>query len=1011
MKSLPISGVCVSFGFFSAQGLVPRKRRLQSFVALLALLGLAGWWVNGRLRGPAQESKPFRVGFQNSPPYNYPGPSGSAEGVAVEIVSEASKRRHIPIEWVYVPEGPDTSLGSGKVDLWPLVAEFPERKKLLYFSDPWLTMSVWLVSLESSVISTPKDAVGHQVWHDDRNITTRLAAKNLPGAHLTSHPSNEGVLEAVCTGRADAGLIWGSSAHTDVLRHVTACGNAQLRFHPLPDGNLLFGIGATYKRPGADRAADAIRAEIGNLVRDGTVSSIYFRLFLDPSNEATIVYYLREAQERNLYMRIAVFLLGIVVALLAWQTIRVRAAKRALAAANAALGVQVADRTAELTETNERLRLEITERKRTEETLRESEQRFRGIFEGAPIGISILSIDGQETVANRALQKLLNCSAEELSCLDTFNAVTHPDDQLADAVLHKELREGKRDRYQQEKRYILRDGRLVKANVYFSLLRDSAGRPKYALALSEDITERKQSEQALRQAEEKYRSIFENAMEGIFQSTPEGRFLSVNPALAQMYGYANPDEMICSVTDIARQLYVQPELRNAMWRRLESEGVVRGFEAQERRKDGSTFWTSETLRAVRDAQGVTLYYEGIIEDITERKSLEEQLRQAQKMEAVGRLAGGVAHDFNNLLTIIISYSQLLRDMTGSNPLLVEKVDQISKAGARASNLTRQLLAFSRRQILQPRVLNLDDVLSDMGKMLQRLVSEDIELTIAHNPCLHPIRCDVGQIEQVIMNLVINARDAMPDGGKLTLQTANILLNGELTQRHPEAKSGPHVCLSVSDTGCGMDAETQAHVFEPFFTTKEEGRGTGLGLATVYGIVEQAGGYVDLHSEIGRGTTFHVYLPRAEGPIVEEKRPLVVSPEHGSETVLVVEDQDAVRELVCEILRMSGYEVVSARNGPEALQLSKKSNQAFDLMISDVVMPQMGGPELAKVLVRSRPDMKILYMTGYFDKGISPDELSRLAIIQKPFSPEALTQKVREVLDAPKNSTTEALRTK
>ncbi|MGC2209582.1 MAG: ATP-binding protein [Candidatus Korobacteraceae bacterium] len=389
---------------------------------------------------------------------------------------------------------------------------------------------------------------------------------------------------------------------------------------------------------------------------------------------------------------------------------------------------------------------------------------------------------------------------------------------------------------------------------------------------------------------------------------------------------------------------------------------------------------------------------GLMLDITERKRLEVQLREAQKMEAMGRLAGGIAHDFNNLMTIITGYGNLLRTALEDNPPLQEKVEEIIRAGEQANSLTRQLLAFTRRQMLQPRLLDLRSVLADMGKMLRRVVSEDIELVILSDaePCL--IHADCGQIQQVIMNLVINARDATPKGGKITLAATILPLKEEGGRVPAGAQPGPYVRLTVRDTGHGMDAETRAHIFEPFFTTKEHGKGTGLGLATVYGIVQQTGGHIEVESGPGRGAAFSIYFQRAEGALPEEEGQAVAcEPAQGSETILVVEDQDGLRTLVCEILSRNGYTVLPAENGRAALLLAARHSGRIDLMLTDLVMPQMGGSEVAQGLPASHPETKVLYMSGYVE---DVDELLARghAFIDKPFAPEALLQKVRQVLD-------------
>jgi nitrogen-specific signal transduction histidine kinase/ActR/RegA family two-component response regulator len=390
------------------------------------------------------------------------------------------------------------------------------------------------------------------------------------------------------------------------------------------------------------------------------------------------------------------------------------------------------------------------------------------------------------------------------------------------------------------------------------------------------------------------------------------------------------------------------------------------------------------------------------QDISERKTLEVKLQQAAKMEAVGRLAGGVAHDFNNLLTIINGYGELVLDSLNSDDPMRGHLNEIMKAGDRAASLTRQLLAFSRQQVLAPQVLDLNALVADVEKMLRRLIGEDIELAMVRDSALGQVKADPGQIEQILMNLAVNARDAMPEGGKLVIETANVELDDTYADRHTVVTPGRYVMLAVTDTGTGMDAETQSHIFEPFFTTKEKGSGTGLGLAMVYGTVKQSGGYVWVYSELGQGTTFKIYLPRveevAESVLGSEVRGRPVT---GSETILLVEDEGAVRALATKVLQDLGYKVLASGSPEDSFQIGERHTGPIDLLLTDVVLPGMSGREVAEHLVRLRPTLKVLYMSGYTDYAVARHGVLEpgTAFLQKPFTPANLARKVREVLDA------------
>jgi len=510
--------------------------------------------------------------------------------------------------------------------------------------------------------------------------------------------------------------------------------------------------------------------------------------------------------------------------------------------------------------------------------------------------------------------------------------------------------------------------------------------------------EHKRSEEALRRSESRYRSLVQSAVYSIYRSSLEGRFLDVNPALVSMLGYDSAEEVLA--LDPRSDVFVDTRELDRLIQAFQNGGRADNIEVQWKRKDEKVITARLSGSAVNSLDEAQVL-EIIAEDVTEQRALENQFRQAQKMEAVGRLAGGVAHDFNNLLMVIGGYAEVLLAHTGKGNPLYPKIHAIHQATERATGVTRQLLAFSRRQVLELKVVEVNAIVADMERLLRPLIGEDVELQTHLAADLGRIRADAGQIEQVIMNLVVNARDAMPNGGKIVIQTANATLKkDDLRREYSYIQPGPYVVLSIKDDGHGMDTETQAHIFEPFFTTKEKGKGTGLGLPTVYGIVKQSGGYILVQSEPGRGTTFRIYLPRVEEPVqpashVQVPREL----DGGSETVLLVEDEASVRELVRETLEAKGYNVLEAENGDAALQVINRHSQPIEMLITDVVMPGMSGRELSARLCASRLDIKVLYLSGYTEDAIIHEGVLEpgTAFLQKPFTLQALARKVREVL--------------
>ena len=508
------------------------------------------------------------------------------------------------------------------------------------------------------------------------------------------------------------------------------------------------------------------------------------------------------------------------------------------------------------------------------------------------------------------------------------------------------------------------------------------------------------AQEGLRRSEANFRSLVTNAPYGICRCDSSGVLLSANPALVSLLGYASASELL-GRNLVA--LHADPQQWFTIADHFGAAQRFHGLVSDWLRKDRSLVTVRLSGRTIRDENKAT-FFELFAEDVTEHRALEQQLRQAQKMEAVGRLAGGIAHDFNNLLMVISGYCEFLLDRIGSDPAVRGPAQEIAKAANRATALTRQLLAFSRKQMLAPKVLDLNAVVTENLKMLTRLIGEDVDLVMIPGTDLGAVRADPSQIEQVIMNLAVNARDAMPQGGNLTIETANVSLDESYARLHAPAEPGEYVMLAISDTGVGMDAETQNHIFEPFFTTKGS-TGTGLGLSTVYGIVKQSGGYVWVYSEPGKGTSFKVYLPRvtATGELVAPQPPVAapeVSPGH--ETILLVEDETNVRQLTRQYLQTQGYTVLEAADPAAAIQISNSHAGPIHLLLTDVIMPGMNGRELAQSISAARSEIKVLYMSGYTENVIGHDGTLEIDVnlLQKPFTLPSLKAKVREVLETP-----------
>ena len=533
--------------------------------------------------------------------------------------------------------------------------------------------------------------------------------------------------------------------------------------------------------------------------------------------------------------------------------------------------------------------------------------------------------------------------------------------------------------------------------IVFLIYRASRQRnPALKDSLSSDVIE--MCEEALRETETRFRSLFNESRDAIYIRTKEGKFLDFNSSMSDLFGYSREEMLDMNVSD----MYANESDQERFLELIEKTGFVKNFEVKLRRKDGREIDCLVAVSALRDKEGNISGYHGIIHDITERKKLEQQLMQAQKMEAVGRLAGGIAHDFNNILTAIIGYAHLLKLELNKDDPLLSYAGEIISSSERAANLTRALLTFSRRQVMSPKPLNINDVVQGMKSLLTRLIGEDVDLSIRLTEEDLTVMADITQMEQVLMNLVTNSRDAMPGGGSVVISTQRMRLDDNFVSMHGFGKPADFAMISVEDTGEGIDENIKDSIFDPFFSTKEVGKGTGLGLAIVYGIIKQHSGHVNVYSHVGKGTTFKIYLPLIETKTDAQESPSLANVRGGSETILIAEDNSQVRALTKKILANAGYQVIEAVDGAEAITLFKERRDTVQLLILDAIMPKMNGGECIREIRRIDPLVRAIFMSGYTadimqKTGIDTEDID---LILKPVSPHELLRKVREILDRP-----------
>ncbi len=658
-------------------------------------------------------------------------------------------------------------------------------------------------------------------------------------------------------------------------------------------------------------------------------------------------------------------------------------------------------------------------RKRSEQELRDREEELAAIYENAPL-VMIL-VDASQKVqkingfavrfANRPAREMIGRrGGEALGCL---NSLDHPEGcgygphcrECPVRLAVMDTLETGRSHHQVEATLpFALEGERTQSTFLVSTKKLELRQEPMVLASFMDITGRKRAERELAEAERRYRTLFEQIPVGLYRTTPEGRILEANPALVELLGFPDRETLLATPVD---RFYVRDEDRVREHEILDRHGELRGFEAEVYRRDGTTIWVRDTADAIHEPGGA-VYYEGSLLDVTDRRRAEEQrdrvetqLRHSQKLEAVGRLAGGVAHDFNNMLNVILGYADLALMRTRPGERLYQDLREIHRAAERSADLTKQLLAFSRKQIMEPKVIDLNQAVSKQLNMLRRIIGEDIEIEFSPAARLWPTRVDPSQIDQILANLSSNARDAMPEAGTVIIETSNVTLDQEYQKLHPYAEPGDYVLLTFSDTGSGIDPEILDHIFEPFFTTKTKDKGTGLGLATIYGIVKQNNGIIHAYSEPGMGTTFKIYLPRFQGQGPPRETERKEPPLGGSETVLVVEDESQVLSLAKKILERHGYTVLTASRPKEALDLVQGHPDPIHLLLTDVIMPGMNGKELKNRIQEIKPEVKVLYMSGYTARVMAQRGVLEEGIdfIQKPFSVVELANKIRTILSS------------
>ncbi|MSV29882.1 MAG: PAS domain S-box protein [Bryobacterales bacterium] len=941
-----------------------RRATGRSMIGICLICAAAGVLLWLGIRGPRVERRPYRAGWQIAPPFQVLGADGKPAGLAIDLVREAARRRGIQLEWVQVEGNQFELVQTGKLDLAPYIALAPERLGLIYMTEPYMETEYSLLVRESSPHRKVRDLTTGTISVAADLVTDNKNARSLfPKARIVSRTSTISIVQDVCTEGSDAAFLKASSAIAALLA-VGGCSGQPLRWIPVSERHVGIGIGATFA---ARAAADALREEIGAMAADGSLRETLGRWGYMPGMYVEEMEKLLSAKRRERWLIAGIVFSAFLLTLTSWQALRIR-----------------------------------RERNRTrqaEQALRVVEHKLRLMADNLKEMVLAYDEDRKLIYANPAVEALTGYPVSELEARASIKWV-HPDDQLRMTSLWEQLFKGASFR-DQEYRLIAKDGTVKWATSTWGPILDETGRQIGVQGCEREITKRKLAEDALRESESRFRGLLENVNLMAAMYDVHGKFTFCNDYSLAKLGWTREELIGSHVTRIL------PPKRHARITRLcesvAQTGEQSGWSSQPTvlTKDGKPLYLEMSNVTLRDSHGKPVAVAALGVDVTEQHALQEHYLQAQKMESVGRLAGGVAHDFNNLLTVINGHSDMASKALPAGDPIRSQIQAIRDAGERAADLTSQLLAFSRKQVTQPRVLDLNAVVADSERMLSRLLGEDIELVTSLSLSEAWVNADPGQIHQILMNLAVNARDAMPGGGRLNIGTSEIAFDPTYLPDDPITIRRPCILLSISDTGTGIDRETLKHIFEPFFTTKGMTSGTGLGLSIVYGIVEQCKGRISVETEPGEGTTFGIYLPRVDRAAAVVNDSSGEGGSRGSEIVLLVEDQVEVRDLIKVALQSFGYEVADAVDGAQALAWLAEHPEPVHLLLTDVVLPRMNGRQLAAQVSELRPEIKVLYMSGYTDdvivrRGVLDAGVSYLA---KPFKLEALANKVREVLDA------------